>query len=267
MRGGGSVQTESFEIHRFDYHAFQARDIEGLRHVKRLGFLSVVQAETGSYDIQLDHGSTFHTGEGGIFIAPSVALQTITHHVARYTGLFRGRYFFLDVTVNGKYHLEDLWDFPAVTDAAATETFRRDFDRWEQSDGDGPRTACMFSFLSHLLELGTRRAYCRNRELYPLLEYIRLHYAQKLTVADMAALLNISESGLYAAFKSAMGTSPLRYLNDYRLTVARELLLHSDRSVKAVAEAVGIPDPFYFSRLFRSAYGQPPQTYRRGTYY
>ena len=261
------MKTESCDIHRFDYNTFQLENIEGLVDVKRLGCLSVVQAAVGSYDIQLDHGSTFRTGEGGIFIAPSVALQTITHHVNRRSGLFRARYFFLDVTVNGKYHLEDLWDFPAVTDDAATKTFSRDFDRWEQADSDGPRTACMFSFLSHLLELGTRRPYCRNRELYPLLEYIRLHYAQKLTVADMAALLSISESGLYAAFKSAMGTSPLRYLNDYRLTVARELLLHSDRSVKAVAEAVGIPDPFYFSRLFRTAYGQSPQTYRRGTYY
>lgn len=64
-----------------------------------------------------------------------------------------------------------------------------------------------------------------------------------------------------------MGTSPVRYLNDYRLSVARELLLHTGKSIKSVAAAVGIPDPFYFSRLFRTAYGQSPQTYRKTTYY
>lgn len=64
-----------------------------------------------------------------------------------------------------------------------------------------------------------------------------------------------------------MGTSTIRYLNDYRLSVARELLLHTGKSIKSVAETVGIPDPFYFSRLFRTAYGQSPQTYRKTAYY
>ena len=63
-----------------------------------------------------------------------------------------------------------------------------------------------------------------------------------------------------------MGTSPVRYLNDYRLSVARELLLHTGKSIKSVAAAVGIPDPFYFSRLFRTAYGQSPQTCRNMAY-
>lgn len=261
------MKLDSCEIHRFDYYTFQLDDIEGMKVSKRLDCLSVVQSHTGSYDIQLDQGEVLNTGEGGFFIAPCVVMQNITHHLNPETGLFRARYFFLDVTVGGGYHLEDLWDFPVVTDDNATAILSRDIDRWEQSDSDGQRTSCMFSFLSHLLDLGTERPFCRNRELYPLLEYIRLHYAQRLTVAEMAALLNISESGLYAAFKSAMGTSPIRYLNDYRLSVARELLLHTDKSIKSVAEAVGIPDPFYFSRLFRTAYGQSPQTYRKTAYY
>ena len=53
----------------------------GSCHTKVLPYLSVVQAVEGSYDIQLDNGKTYNTGNGGFFIAPSNVQQRIVHNV------------------------------------------------------------------------------------------------------------------------------------------------------------------------------------------
>ena len=45
--------------------------------------------------------------------------------------------------------------------------------------------------------------------------------------------------------------------------VACGLLLRTDDSVKCIAEKVGIPDQFYFSRLFSARYGASPARYRK----
>ena len=61
--------------------SFRSVENEGLRHVKILPYLSIVQSTEGSYDISLENGEVKQTGSGGFFIAPAHAKQTIVHHV------------------------------------------------------------------------------------------------------------------------------------------------------------------------------------------
>ena len=60
---------------------FSSATCNGSCHTKVLPYLSVVQAVEGSYDIQLDNGKTYNTGNGGFFIAPSNVQQRIVHNV------------------------------------------------------------------------------------------------------------------------------------------------------------------------------------------
>jgi len=83
----------------------------------------------------------------------------------------------------------------------------------------------------------------------------------------MADVIKISESNLYAVFKKATGSSPVKYLNQYRLSIACELLQKTDYSIKEIAEKVGIPDQFYFSKLFKSKCSISPQQYRQTNLY
>lgn len=85
---------------------------DGRVDIKQLPYLSVVQSKVGSYGISLDGGAERFTGDGGFFIAPSVKLQKITHLLNKETDTFCARYIFLGVTVNRKYRLDDLYDFP-----------------------------------------------------------------------------------------------------------------------------------------------------------
>lgn len=88
-------------------------------------------------------------------------------------------------------------------------------------------------------------------------EYLHRHYDQPLTLAEIAGHLRVSPSHLSHAFKRATGRSVVTYLTGVRLSAAHRLL-RASLPVSRVAELVGIPDPYYFSRVFRRAFGYPP---------
>jgi transcriptional regulator GlxA family with amidase domain len=57
--------------------------------------------------------------------------------------------------------------------------------------------------------------------------------------------------------------TPMAYLNRYRVNQAKLILTTTDRSITAVAMAVGFADNNYFSRVFRQEVGSSPLVYRR----
>ena len=71
----------------------------------------------------------------------------------------------------------------------------------------------------------------------------------------MANIMNMSESNLYAVFKKITETTPVQYLNNYRLSTASERLINSNDSIANISESVGIADQFYFSKLFKQETG------------
>lgn len=72
----------------------------------------------------------------------------------------------------------------------------------------------------------------------------------------------MSESNFYAVFKKHMGVSPISYINHYRMSIAAERLLETNRTATEIGYSVGISDPLYFSKLFKKTYGITPRGYR-----
>ena len=67
---------------------------------------------------------------------------------------------------------------------------------------------------------------------------------------------------LAKAVRNACGCTPKAYIEQRRLVEAKRLLLFTVRSVEDIGYEVGYHDPAYFSRVFRSATGQPPGLWR-----
>ncbi|MGW9124896.1 helix-turn-helix transcriptional regulator, partial [Paenibacillus chitinolyticus] len=63
-------------------------------------------------------------------------------------------------------------------------------------------------------------------------------------------------------FRTHAGMGPAEYLLKYRLNMAQRMLFTSDVPVQQIAQAVGIADPFYFSRVFKKQFGISPTKYR-----
>ena len=75
-----------------------------------------------------------------------------------------------------------------------------------------------------------------------MLQYISQHYGEKLTLADIAESANISEREALRTFKKMLGKAPFDYLNEYRLSKARELLESTDQPVTEIAVGTGFSD-------------------------
>jgi AraC-like DNA-binding protein len=99
--------------------------------------------------------------------------------------------------------------------------------------------------------------------LAPVFREVHTRYADPLTLRGLADVVHLSPSYFSGFFKEVTGVSPLRYVANYRLARARELLLSSDKSVGEVAAATGFRDPFYLSRVMKHAEGVSPREFRR----
>ncbi|MGI4821193.1 MAG: substrate-binding domain-containing protein [Janthinobacterium lividum] len=83
-----------------------------------------------------------------------------------------------------------------------------------------------------------------------------------LNVEDVARLLGLSRMQLYRKVKAVLGTGTAEFIQNLRLTKARELLLDEQRTVADVAYELGFSTPSYFSSSFRARYQVSPSEYR-----
>ncbi len=97
----------------------------------------------------------------------------------------------------------------------------------------------------------------------PLLDWIRSHLAERLTVETLAERAGMSPRNFSRAFAKTLGLSPAKAVERLRLEVARERVEQSAHPVEQIAHATGFHDPERMRRAFLRAFGQPPQAMRR----
>jgi two-component system response regulator YesN len=72
----------------------------------------------------------------------------------------------------------------------------------------------------------------------------------------------VSNSYFSAIFKKETGKPFITYITDYRLDIAAELILDSNRKNYKIAEQVGYLDANYFSYVFKRRFGVSPSQYK-----
>jgi len=98
-----------------------------------------------------------------------------------------------------------------------------------------------------------------------MLNYIHEHYHEKILLEDIAAAANISKREALRCFSLCIQTTPVQYLNDYRLQCAETMLLQTTAPITAVALESGFDNAGYFCKVFKKKYGVTPSLYRRRT--
>lgn len=93
--------------------------------------------------------------------------------------------------------------------------------------------------------------------------YICDHYREPLTLDDIARASGISPSRLAHLFPQEVGITPMRYLEQHRIEIARQRLAATSDSISAIAERVGYGSASYFSKVFRSVRGCTPREARK----
>ncbi|MFR4350099.1 MAG: AraC family transcriptional regulator [Roseburia sp.] len=123
----------------------------------------------------------------------------------------------------------------------------------------------LFFILIHKCRLNEpqKKDYKSLEKMKLILKYIENHYMDKITIADMAEEVGLSQSHFMKYFKNTMGASFIDYLNEYRLTMASRLLIASDASILSIAEEVGYENLSYFNRTFKKRFHMTPGAYRK----
>lgn len=93
------------------------------------------------------------------------------------------------------------------------------------------------------------------------LEYMQEHYAEELTVQQLAVRCGYSDAHFCRKFKQTTWMTPMKYLQIFRLEEAAKLLKQGRGNVSSVAMQCGFPDPNYFTRCFKQHFGVPPTGY------
>lgn len=105
--------------------------------------------------------------------------------------------------------------------------------------------------------------YADHPEMRAIVDYVREHYRDKVTVADLARAGGISVSSQERLFKKTFGLTPMMYLRKTRLNAACKLLRDTKVSLAAIAQKCGFNDQTSMTRAFRLELKITPLKYRR----
>lgn len=92
--------------------------------------------------------------------------------------------------------------------------------------------------------------------------YVKKHYAEDLSLPDVARYANVTATYLSNHFKENTGGTLRDYITATRIDAAKGLLVLGGKKVSEVAEAVGFYDAKYFTRTFKKFTGLSPAEYR-----
>ncbi len=108
------------------------------------------------------------------------------------------------------------------------------------------------------------KSYVRKQQrMQNMLSYIHENYMNDLKLEHIAQLVSVSVGECCRCFRELVGTSPNRYLLNYRITRSMELLNTTSLSVTEIAFAVGFNDFSYFIQCFKKSEGMTPTEYRK----
>ena len=92
-----------------------------------------------------------------------------------------------------------------------------------------------------------------------IINYFEEHYAEKISLDQIAENMYLSPFYVSRIFKSEIGDTPIHYLINIRLERAKVLLqMGAYGNIQEVAQMVGYEDAYHFSKLFKKRYGYPP---------
>lgn len=95
-----------------------------------------------------------------------------------------------------------------------------------------------------------------------MISYIDKHYAEKMTLDDIAAAGLVSKRTCGNLFERFLYISPMKYLNEYRLKQSIDMLKGTDMTVTEIALACGFSGASYYAESFRRECGKSPTEYR-----
>lgn len=101
------------------------------------------------------------------------------------------------------------------------------------------------------------------RELSAPIDYIRTHFAEHISVEELATACSLSVSALERRFRKHLRKTPHQYLTEVRLEHARRLLIDTEKAIGTIALETGFADHSHFTRSYKKHFGVAPSAVRQ----
>lgn len=148
------------------------------------------------------------------------------------------------------------------------EAFRAKMERLQLALDHADPDRAWLLLQEMFLELRTQQkpnahAEPHKEKLRALVARIRDQPAQEWLESEAARSCGISQAHFRRVFRVTAGLPFRQFCLKARMDAAARMLRKNNQTLKEVAEQCGVPDIYYFTRLFRSHHGVPPGAYRR----
>ena len=121
----------------------------------------------------------------------------------------------------------------------------------------------MLTFVTLMLDRTASETDSQENLIHTIKNYISQHFREELSLDGLASLIYLSPSYLSKLFKRETGENLSTYMQNVRIDAAKTLLRTTQLKTYEVADRVGIPDPVYFSRIFKKIVGVKPKDFRK----
>ncbi len=96
----------------------------------------------------------------------------------------------------------------------------------------------------------------------PAIDFLEKNSINSLTVDQLAAMCHISSGYFRKLFNEYAGKSPMRYITDRKIDIAKKMLDDSNTSISMIAELLEFSNSSYFCKMFKKRTGLTPNEYR-----
>ncbi|WP_145048865.1 AraC family transcriptional regulator [Paenibacillus xylanexedens] len=221
-----------------------------------------------------------HTASTGdvIFFYPDMPyMATTTEELCRFV------YMHFDFSIAEQKRILGEFQLPGIVPGnliqEETSLFASSYRRFKQSKGtSGNRLylkATLLLVIAKILELHGQGLYTggflQNRKsqksegsldvLQSVFQYVDANLNRAIRINELAAVAGVSEKYFISLFKKILGITPGQYINQIKMNRARDYLYEKKYTIQQIAEFLGYPDPFTFSKAFKKMYNVPPSKF------
>ncbi|MEO0526122.1 MAG: DNA-binding response regulator [Bacteroidota bacterium] len=103
-------------------------------------------------------------------------------------------------------------------------------------------------------------------KLKKVINYIEEHVENKITLNQLSALSGWSKPHFIKSFKNYMNISPYQFILEKKMEKAKEMVAHTDLSIKDISAILGFASHSNFNKAFMKFYNTTAQNYRKATH-
>ena len=170
------------------------------------------------------------------------------------------------IEFDGECEGAEVCEFFTGEDKEVSATLKSLLQYWKLK-GPAYRSKCLSELYALVTLLSSVNSYTyslagKYQMIHRSVKYIEANYRKEdLYTPDLAKMSGMGETYYRSIFLSVFNVAPAKYIQNYRIEKAKELLVNSSGSIEEIATAVGFANSSYFCKVFKSTIGMTPSEF------